>query len=1402
MRYHHRSMANSFIQLGIQALSQRRSWRGNSVTCPPGRTVDLPELGARTSGDLPSADVARPAGESARVRLGKLFASLLAVAFHVVAAGTLSYALALLLAAPALAQNTPTVSRIFFYNSPASGDTYTRGETVRVEVEFDGDVDLGNPHLVRLALTVGNATKQASPVQTSKRGLIFAYTVAQSDIDTDGMSVPMNPISLNGATITVVGDPDTDVPLAHAGVGDDATRKVNGDDVVAPTIQSLLVVNSPFVGDTYLRGEKIVLSANFDKNVIVAGSPQLVLTIGTSERRADFFGGRNPSTAVRFQYTVEASDLDADGISVPANAVDLNGGSIKLADNTVDAAVTHAAIPADPTRKVDGTLVLPPIVEDVWVGFQPTNGVAYRRGEEVRARVRFDRAIEVTGRPQLALTIGTNVRQATFSRIWGIATMEFHYVVQATDMDEDGISIAADALTLNGGSITGPDRTDDAVLTHSAVADDPDHKVNADSSLLPEVVSVDFALSPSSGDTYKRGEKIYLVALFTHMADVTGSPRVALTIGSNTRYATYHSVSTPRPFRLLFDYTVHASDTDTDGASIPPDAVDLNGGAITTRGDPTSAAVLTHSGVDNDATRKVNGTAVETPAVTSVTLFGEPVTGMVYTLGETIWAYAQFDNNVDVTGRPQLALEIGSETRQADFDRVHDPNPAYVIFSYTVQASDRDDNGVAIPANALSLNGGTITLRGDASTSAALAHGATAAATNKMVDGSIATAPEVLSVQFVNTPSSGATYAAGEAIEVEVRFDKTVDVTGTPRLRLEVGGSIRYAEFESIAGPTVRFSYRVRASEMDVDGINIPSGSLTLNGGTIKLVNSSVDAHLIHSALNADDTRRVEARGTPPQHSGTPPQDTRPLRMALWTDQTDYRVGDQVRLYRTMDPRGDRDNYKVFFYLERVGSDERRWFAPGVGSHELRSEAVDHRGKPEGFYGAGRVPNLERELAWEGDAPSPGLWQFVAELRGEGGEPKRAWARFVVASRSQLLNRQGVVREVRDELTLRGDTIYYLLHQLFVRDGATLRIEPGTLLQAWGSAAEIIVEPGGRIEALGEQSAPVVLTCSAPTGMREPGCWGGLRLLGRAPVTSGESTAERGLPEGWSEYGGAKPEDSSGVLRYVRVEFAGGGMGTETTPALGLYGAGSGTVLEYVQTHASLGDGIVFDGGTAICDHCVASGSGAAGLAWERGWRGGASHLFVQHGPEGLDGIFGGNDAQGHDLEPRSRPSLSNVTLVHASPYGGQARKAVGLKLRTGSAVVARNLLVMRFWGAAVDASGRAALLFSEGVSSVTDAILFGNGSTLVLGQVRGGVTSGIEFDVKDPRLRNVRWEANPDPRPDGDAPALVSVRLSADTDPADSGTYVGAFGQENWLEGWTLFGPESDYNTTGSDNP
>ena len=538
----------------------------------------------------------------------------------------------------------------------------------------------------------------------------------------------------------------------------------------------------------------------------------------------------------------------------------------------------------------------------------------------------------------------------------------------------------------------------------------------------------------------------------------------------------------------------------------------------------------------------------------------------------------------------------------------------------------------------------------------------------------------------------------------------------------------------------------------------------------------------------------------PPLPQISPLAPTR-AKLAIWTDLLGYRTGQTLRLYRSTDPMGDESEYSFFYYLENIGTGERRYFAPELRSPALRAEVIDHLGRREGSYLAGPIESVERELIWTGTVAEPGLWHFVFELRNPytTQEVKSVYAKFVVsANQPAVLGGDGSVKEIAMDETWTSDTIYKLQHQVFVNAGATLTIEAGTLIQGRGPNAMIVVERGGRIVAEGRREAPVVLTCDAPVGQRETGCWGGLIVLGNAPADGDADLLPDVVPESRAVYGGDDRNDSNGTLRYVRVEFAGGGSNAAVRPAaFGFHGVGSNTVIDHVQAHVSLGDGILFRGGTAHCGYCVSSGARDDSLEWSQGWLGTAQHVYIQQGPLGDRGIDASGAGVGLNLLASMRPALYNVTLVGGAMLGGEASSGDGIRLEAGAAVMARNIVLTKFGGFALAAGSVAAGLFVNGQSGLRNAILHANGNRNGEAQVVGGVGPYINFLDTLPMLRNTRYEANPDPRPMHGSHAL---KVGAAAVPPSDGTlsrhpqYVGAFGARNWLEEWTFFGAESDY--------
>ncbi len=517
---------------------------------------------------------------------------------------------------------------------------------------------------------------------------------------------------------------------------------------------------------------------------------------------------------------------------------------------------------------------------------------------------------------------------------------------------------------------------------------------------------------------------------------------------------------------------------------------------------------------------------------------------------------------------------------------------------------------------------------------------------------------------------------------------------------------------------------------------------------------------------------------------GTGVPERGPPAVRLWTERLGYRTDEQVRLYLDIDPHGDEREYTVFFYLENIATGERQYLAPRTGSRALRDDVVDQDGQVRGAWRVMRLERIEELLAWEGEVPQAGLWHFVAELRSPGTTQvlKRAWAKFVVAGNGHAqLYRSGSGRAIRTDMRLANDTVHHLRGTLRVGSGATLVIEPGTLIQAWGTEAAIVVEPGGRILARGRREAPVVMTCDAPMGQRFPGCWGGLRVRGK---------------------GGRR--DSSGELRYLRVEFAGGASAAGApTAALAFEDVGGATRIDRVQAHASLGDGLAFVGGTAHCGHCVASDTQGDSLAWSGGWRGSAQHLYVRQGAQASAALRGRAGAGA----PPAGPALRNVTLVGGYMLGapggapGTLRSiGPGIVLEGEATVTLSNVLAAGFGGPAIDAP---AASFAEGRSRIAGALLSHSGYRDRHAQVRAELEPWVQYTHADPDLVDIRHGANPDPRPrSGSAARKLGTAVAPPFDPrfAAGADHAGAFGGRNWLEEWTFFGPERDYVQPGRD--
>ena len=299
-------------------------------------------------------------------------------------------------------------------------------------------------------------------------------------------------------------------------------------------------------------------------------------------------------------------------------------------------------------------------------------------------------------------------------------------------------------------------------------------------------------------------------------------------------------------------------DVDTDGIAIGADKLSLNEGTIKDAAE--NDATLTHDAVAADSGHKVEGTDTTAPTVSSVAITGDPGGDDTYGLGDAIQITVTFSEYVTVTGTPLLELDFDGTAKTAGYRSASGAN---VVFSYTVALDESDADGIAIGADKLSLNEGTI--KDAADNDATLTHAAVAADSGHKVDASDTIAPTILSLSFTSDPGSDRTYGTGDTIQVTVTFSEDVTVTGAPQLELSMSGSAsgaRQASYSSSnsSGANVVFEYTVAVGDRASDGLEIRANKLTLNGGAIQDASGN-DAALTHSNFFVPSNHFVNGAG-------------------------------------------------------------------------------------------------------------------------------------------------------------------------------------------------------------------------------------------------------------------------------------------------------------------------------------------------------------------------------------------------------------------------------------------------------------------------------------------------------------------------------------------------------------
>ena len=518
---------------------------------------------------------------------------------------------------------SPTVDKLEITSNPGSDRTYAADDEIQVTATFSETVEVtGTP---QLRLELGGGTRTATyEGGTGTAALVFAYDVADGESDTDGVGVEED--SLSGGTIEDTSDNPAE--LDHEGLAADSGHKVDG---VKPALAASggAVVDGTTLTLTYDErldrnstpdaGAFTVAGGNQARTVTgvrVSGSA-VVLTLDPAVEQAE--------TGIRVSYTVPTG-MGANPIrDVPGNEA-LGLSSEAVTNETPDTTA--------------------PTVSTVEISSDPGSDRIYAPEDEIQATVTFSEPVDVERTPRLMLKVGERNRPAGYLDGTGTTELVFGYEVVDGDEDTDGVSIEADSLSLNGGTIKDGSKNS-AELTHDAVGAQSGHKVDGAG---PDLADTDGAVV--DGTT--------LTLTFDEPLDRGSTPLAsAFTVSGGDQARTVTRVSmSGNTLTLTLDV----------GAEHEEAGIRVSYRVPTGAGESPLQDAL-----GNDADRLSNVPVTnETPdttppGVSKLEITSSPGADRTYAADDEIQVTATFSERVEVTGTPQLRLELGEGTRTATY---------------------------------------------------------------------------------------------------------------------------------------------------------------------------------------------------------------------------------------------------------------------------------------------------------------------------------------------------------------------------------------------------------------------------------------------------------------------------------------------------------------------------------------------------------------------------------------------------------------------------------------------------------------------------------------------------------------------------------------------------------------
>ena len=280
-----------------------------------------------------------------------------------------------------------------------------------------------------------------------------------------------------------------------------------------------------------------------------------------------------------------------------------------------------------------------------------------------------------------------------------------------------------------------------------------------------------------------------------------------------------------------------------------------------------------------------------------------------------------------------------------------------------------------------------------------------------------------------------------------------------------------------------------------------------------------------------------------------------------------------------------------------------------------------------------------------------------------------------------------ITSNITTNTTWTSDNIYELAGRIAITNGATLTIEPGTIIKGQvgtgANATALLVSRGSKLIAEGTSNLPIIFTSVADEITLEQikngnfispnldpisqGLWGGVIILGYAPISASASEVQiEGIPTTDLNglYGGNNPDDNSGVLKYVSIRHGGANIGNgNEINGLTLGGVGSSTIVENIEIVGNQDDGIEFFGGNVNVNNLIVWYPSDDAIDTDQSWGGtlnnfivicgnGTDHALEIDGPEGNylasntirnGSIKGSNESELGDFRACPRGTFENI---------------------------------------------------------------------------------------------------------------------------------------------------------------